>query len=76
GAGYGEALAEAQRNGYAEAGPHLDVSGLAAAHTLALLARLSVDPELPWERVRDATRGSERLTPGIVHEAMEDGGRV
>lgn len=76
GAGYREALAEAQHNGYAEADPHLDVSGLDAAHKLAILARLIVDPELPWEHVRAATRGIERLTPGIVHEAMEDGGRV
>lgn len=76
GAGYQEALREAQRAGYAEADPTLDVSGLDAAHKLAILARLVVDPDLPWERVAASTRGIERLTPGIVHEAMEDGGRL
>jgi homoserine dehydrogenase len=76
GATYQEAVAEAQRLGYAEADPTLDVSGTDAAHKLAILARLAVDPELPWEAVRERTRGIERLTPGIVHEAMEDGGRL
>jgi homoserine dehydrogenase len=76
GVDYASALAEAQRLGYAEADPSLDVGGVDAAHKLSILARLSVDPELPWEAVRARTHGIERLTPGIVHEAMEDGGRV
>lgn len=73
---YASALAEAQRLGYAEADPTLDVGGIDAAHKLAIVARLAVDPDLPWEHVRERTHGIERLTPGIVHEAMEDGGRV
>jgi len=76
GVDYASALAEAQRLGYAEADPSLDVGGIDAAHKLAILARLSFDPTLPWEAVRARTHGIERLTPGIVHEAMEDGGRV
>ena len=76
GVDYASALAEAQRLGYAEADPSLDVGGIDAAHKLAILARLSFDPDLPWEAVRVRTHGIERLTPGIVHEAMEDGGRV
>ncbi len=76
GVDYASALAEAQRLGYAEADPSLDVGGIDAAHKLAILARLSFDPDLPWEAVRARTHGIERLTPGIVHEAMEDGGRV
>lgn len=76
GVSYDDALDEAQRLGYAEADPSLDVGGIDAAHKLAVLARLAVDPELPWSAVRAETRGIERLTPGIVHEAMEDGGRV
>lgn len=73
---YADALAEAQRLGYAEADPTLDVGGIDAAHKLAILARLAVDPDMSWAAVRAATRGIERLTPGIVLEAMEDGGRV
>lgn len=76
GASYAGALSEAQRLGYAEAEPGLDVSGVDAAHKLSILARLAVDPELSWEHVRERTHGIELLTPGIVHEAMEDGGRL
>lgn len=73
---YDEALAEAQRLGYAEADPTLDVGGFDAAHKLAIVARLAVDPDMAWSTVREATRGIEDLTPERVHEAMEDGGRV
>lgn len=76
GASYAGALGEAQRLGYAEADPSLDVAGIDAAHKLSILARLTVDPELTWAHVRERTHGIELLTPGIVHEAMEDGGRL
>ena len=41
GAGYAETLAEAQRLGYAEADPTLDVDGTDAAHKLAILAQIA-----------------------------------
>jgi len=41
GASYGQALAEAQRLGYAEADPTLDVDGSDAAHKLAILAQIA-----------------------------------
>jgi homoserine dehydrogenase len=41
GRGYAEALAEAQRRGYAEADPTLDVDGSDAAHKLAILAHIA-----------------------------------
>jgi homoserine dehydrogenase len=44
GVSYEQALAEAQRRGYAEADPTLDVSGADAAHKLAILARLAFGP--------------------------------
>lgn len=71
-----EALAEAQELGYAEADPTLDVGGIDAAHKLSIMARLSFDPDLTWEQVSAATSGISELTPGIVKEAMEDGGSV
>ena len=40
-ADFASALAQAQRLGYAEADPHLDVSGIDAAHKLALMAAVS-----------------------------------
>jgi homoserine dehydrogenase len=41
GTGYAAALAEAQRLGYAEADPTLDVDGTDAAHKLAVLAQIA-----------------------------------
>src|SRR6185436_1905001 len=43
GMSYGEALAEAQRLGYAEADPSEDVDGRDAAAKMAILARLAFD---------------------------------
>ena len=73
---YAEALAEAQRLGFTEADPSLDVEGYDAAHKLTLLARLAFTPEAAWDEVSAATQGIAHLTPAIVREAMEDGGRV
>jgi homoserine dehydrogenase len=70
------ALAEAQRLGFAEADPALDIGGIDAAHKLALIARLAFDPELGWEQVRQSVQGITHLTPALVREAMEDGGSV
>ncbi|WP_117238215.1 homoserine dehydrogenase [Thermus sediminis] len=71
---YGEALAEAQRLGYAEADPTLDVAGIDAAHKLTLLARLLVDPGFPFAQVE--TRGIQGLTPKALKEAGARGERV
>jgi len=58
---FGEALAEAQQKGYAEADPLFDVAGIDAAHKLTVLARLVADPEFPWEEVRANTQGITHL---------------
>lgn len=76
GADFREALKEAQDLGYAEADPSTDVDGLDAAHKLAILGRLAFDPAFSWEAVRANTHGIRHLTPAIVKEAMEDGGRL
>jgi homoserine dehydrogenase len=52
GAEYGDALAEAQRLGYAEADPSSDVDGVDAAHKLAVLSQLSFDVALTTSRIR------------------------
>jgi len=44
---YPEALADAQRRGYAEADPTLDVDGTDAAHKLAILAQLAFGVDVP-----------------------------
>src|SRR4051812_37179224 len=56
GAGYAEALAEAQQLGYAEADPTDDVSGKDAAAKMAILARLAFDTpvalaDVPYEGI-------------------------
>jgi homoserine dehydrogenase len=76
GIGYDEALAAAQRLGYAEEDPTLDIGGFDTAHKLTVLARVAFDPELSWSEVEAHTQGISHLTPAIVREAMEDGGRV
>jgi homoserine dehydrogenase len=52
GASYAEALAEAQRNGYAEADPSDDVTGRDAAAKMAILARLAFGAPVHLEEVR------------------------
>jgi len=47
GQSYADALAEAQRRGYAEADPTLDVDGTDAAHKMAILAQLAFGVTVP-----------------------------
>ena len=51
GRSYAEALAEAQRRGYAEADPTLDVDGTDAAHKLAILARIAFGTDAPGSAI-------------------------
>jgi homoserine dehydrogenase len=48
---YADALADAQRRGYAEADPTLDVDGTDAAHKLAILAALAFGADVPVHAV-------------------------
>ena len=68
---YAEALLEAQRLGYAEADPTLDVEGINAAHKLTLLARLLVDPGFPFAEVE--AQGIARLTPEVLQRPRPGG---
>jgi homoserine dehydrogenase len=51
GISYAEALAEAQRRGYAEADPTLDVDGTDAAHKLAILAQIAFGATVPFSAI-------------------------
>jgi homoserine dehydrogenase len=51
GQSYADALAEAQRRGYAEADPTLDVDGTDAAHKLAILAQLAFGATVPVKTI-------------------------
>src|SRR5262249_27075782 len=51
GLSYDQALAEAQRLGYAEADPTLDVDGTDAAHKLAILVQIAFGMAVPLEAI-------------------------
>jgi homoserine dehydrogenase len=68
---YAEALAEAQRAGYAEADPTLDVDGTDAAHKLAILAQIAFGVAVPLSAFE--RRGIEGVEPADVRFAGELG---
>ena len=74
GASFASVLKEAQKLGYAEADPTLDVGGGDTAHKLALLSGLAfgVTPELSAMTVD----GIEHITPADIHFASEFGFRI
>jgi homoserine dehydrogenase len=67
GRSYGEALAEAQRLGYAEADPTDDVGGLDAAAKMAILATVAFGSRVPLEWVD--VEGVEHVTEEHVATA-------
>ena len=67
GAGYEEALAEAQRLGYAEADPTEDVSGADAAAKMAILASVAFGSRVELGDV--AYEGIERIRPEHMEAA-------
>ena len=71
GASYGDALAEAQRLGYAEADPTDDVTGRDAAAKMAILARLAFDTPVTLAQIR--YEGIEHLTADDLEYARELG---
>ncbi len=71
GSSYAEALAQAQRSGYAEADPSDDVSGRDAAAKMAILARLAFGTPVHLDDVR--YEGIEHLHPDDMQFARELG---
>jgi homoserine dehydrogenase len=71
GSAYADALAEAQRLGYAEADPSDDVNGRDAAAKMAILARLAFDTPVHIDQVR--YEGIERITPDDMAYARDLG---
>jgi homoserine dehydrogenase len=71
GTSYEDALAEAQRLGYAEADPTDDVNGRDAAAKMAILARLAFNTPVHLDDVR--YEGIERLTADDMEYARELG---
>jgi homoserine dehydrogenase len=71
GRSYDEALAEAQRRGYAEADPTLDVNGTDAAHKLVLLAQIAFGVAVPPRAV--SRRGIAAIQQADIRFARELG---
>jgi homoserine dehydrogenase len=69
GGSYAEALAEAQRLGYAEADPTEDVNGADAAAKMAILATVAFGSRVTLDGV--AYRGIEGVTPELVAAARQ-----
>jgi homoserine dehydrogenase len=68
---YAAALAEAQHAGYAEADPHMDVSGLDSSHKLAVLASLAFGADIKPSAID--TRGIAGLHDADLRYAQELG---
>jgi homoserine dehydrogenase len=74
GTSYDDALREAQRRGYAEADPTLDVDGSDAAQKLSILAHLAFGARVHW---RDIPReGIQNLNSADLKFARELGFRI
>ncbi len=71
---FGEILAEAQANGFAEANPALDVEGIDAAQKLAILVNLCFDLTISPDAI--ARCGISAVTPLDLASAKELGYRV
>ena len=68
------ALQEAQRLGFAEKDPTLDIEGIDAAHKLCILARLAF--HYPVEMKDIATHGISKIEPVDIEFAREFGYRI
>ena len=74
GASYSAVLAEAQRLGYAEADPTMDVDGSDAAQKLAILAHLAFGARVDWKDIPRV--GIDALDVADVRYAKEMGYRI
>ncbi|MFO0904393.1 MAG: homoserine dehydrogenase [Pirellulales bacterium] len=74
GMSFADALAEAQRLGYAEADPTMDVDGSDAAQKLAILAHLAFGARVHWADIPRI--GIDQLDPADLRYARELGYRI
>jgi homoserine dehydrogenase len=74
GASYADAVCEAQRLGYAEADPTMDVDGSDAAQKLAILAHLAFGAHADWKAI--PRQGIDTLDLADMRYAKELGFRI
>ncbi len=68
---FSEALAQAQKNGYAEADPTLDINGLDSAHKLTILASIAFGYEIRLEDI--FVEGIEEISKDDIRYGGEMG---
>lgn len=66
-----EALEEAQKRGYAERNPSLDIDGVDSAHKLAILTLLGFGKEIPLQKI--PVEGIREVSPQDIQYAGELG---
>jgi homoserine dehydrogenase len=71
---YATAVKEAQRRGYAEEDPTMDVDGSDAAQKLAILAHLAFGARVHWKEI--PRTGIDKLDPADIRYALEMGYRI
>ncbi len=71
---FSDALKEAQKLGYAEADPTLDIEGIDSAHKLAILASLSYGIPIPYKDIY--IEGISGISPQDIEFASELGYKV
>jgi homoserine dehydrogenase len=69
-----QALADAQKQGYAEADPTFDIEGIDAGHKLTIMAAIAFG--IPMQFARCYTEGISRLTREDIRYAEELGYRI
>ena len=74
GISFGEALADAQKRGYAEADPTFDIEGVDAAHKLTILSALAFG--IPMQFRKAYVEGISRLTQEDIGYAEQLGYRI
>ncbi|HET6756205.1 MAG TPA: homoserine dehydrogenase [Burkholderiales bacterium] len=74
GVSFKQALAEAQKLGYAEADPTFDIEGIDSAHKLTIMAAIAFG--IPMQFARCYTEGISRLTREDICYAEELGYRI
>jgi homoserine dehydrogenase len=74
GKSFAEALAEAQKLGYAEADPTLDIDGVDTAHKLAILARIAFHGKIAFSSIR--CEGIKNITFQDIQSAKRMGARI
>lgn len=74
GSSFEDILAEAQKNGFAEADPSLDIEGIDTAHKLAILTALAYGMEINFNDIY--IEGISKITPMDIEFAGQFGYRI